>query len=106
MDALDHLSNSEVLPDVILLDVMMPDMSGYEVCKEVRKRYKNEFIPIIMVSANGNPNDVMMGLDCGANDYVKKPFHRKELLSRVRAQIRNRDPARTGDSTGGILKGV
>ena len=69
-------------------------------CTEVRKRYKADFIPIIMVSANGNPNDVMMGLDCGANDYVKKPFHRKELLSRIRAQIRSRCVHRSIDPEG------
>ena len=76
-----------VLPDLILLDVTMPDISGYEVCKEIRRRFPLEKIPIIMVTAKGSPEEVTEGLESGANDYVKKPFHRKELLSRVRAQI-------------------
>ena len=111
-EALDFLANSQTFPDLILLDVMMPDMSGYEVCEEIRRVY-NAPIPIIMVSAKGNPEDIAKGLEMGANDYVKKPFHRQEvrdrgdsmssevnhltfsilptqLLSRVKAHIRNR----------------
>ena len=68
----------------------MPEISGYEVCKEIRRRFPAEKIPIIMVTAKGSPEEVTEGLESGADDYVKKPFHRKELLSRVRAQIRNR----------------
>eukprot|EP00798_Chlamydomonas_sp_ICE-L_P018023 gene18023-24435_t len=89
--ALKFLEDCETLPDVILLDVMMPDISGYEVCMEIRRRHSTVHIPIIMVSAKGNPEHVMKGLEAGSVDYVKKPFHRKELLSRVRAQIRNRE---------------
>lgn len=89
--ALKFLEENETLPDLILLDVMMPDISGYEVCAEIRRRYSKVHIPIVMVSAKGNPEHVMKGLDAGSVDYVKKPFHRKELLSRVRAQIRNRE---------------
>jgi len=90
-EALDFLHNSPTLPDVILLDIMMPDMSGYEVCQEIRRRYAAISIPIIMVSAKGHPEHVMKGLEAGSVDYVKKPFHRQELLSRVRAQVRNRE---------------
>ncbi|GAX79209.1 hypothetical protein CEUSTIGMA_g6649.t1 [Chlamydomonas eustigma] len=90
-EALDFLRQSEVLPDVILLDIMMPDMSGYEVCHEIRRQYSSVSIPIIMVSAMGNPEHVTRGLEAGSVDYVKKPFHRQELLSRVRAQVRNRE---------------
>ena len=77
-EALEFLASSQTFPDLILLDVMMPDMSGYEVCKEIR-RIHNAPIPIIMVSAKGNPEDIAMGLEMGANDYVKKPFHRQEV---------------------------
>ncbi|KAG1665331.1 hypothetical protein FOA52_011744 [Chlamydomonas sp. UWO 241] len=90
-DALVFLEASSVLPDVVLLDVMMPDMNGYELCTKIRKRYSAVSIPIIMVSANGSPEDIAMGLDSGSVDYVKKPFNRQELISRVRAQIRNRE---------------
>ncbi|GAX78845.1 hypothetical protein CEUSTIGMA_g6283.t1 [Chlamydomonas eustigma] len=90
-EALEFLTNCDALPDVILLDVMMPDMSGYEVCQEIRSRYSSISIPIIMVSAKSNPEHIMKGLEAGSVDYVKKPFHRHELLSRVRAQVRNRE---------------
>ncbi|GIL91806.1 hypothetical protein Vretifemale_19399 [Volvox reticuliferus] len=90
-EALDFLKKTATLPDVILLDIMMPDMSGYEVCQEIRRRYSAVSIPIIMVSAKGHPEHVMKGLEAGSVDYVKKPFHRQELLSRIRAQVRNRE---------------
>ncbi|GLI63472.1 hypothetical protein VaNZ11_006446, partial [Volvox africanus] len=90
-EALDFLKKTPTLPDVILLDIMMPDMSGYEVCQEIRRRYSAVSIPIIMVSAKGHPEHVMKGLEAGSVDYVKKPFHRQELLSRIRAQVRNRE---------------
>ncbi|GFH16906.1 uncharacterized protein HaLaN_13426, partial [Haematococcus lacustris] len=90
-EALDFLTKTATLPDVILLDIMMPDMSGYEVCQEIRRRYSAVSIPIIMVSAKGHPEHVMKGLEAGSVDYVKKPFHRQELLSRVRAQVRKRE---------------
>ena len=59
-------------------------------CQEIRKRFSTVSIPIIMVSAKSNPEHIMKGLEAGSVDYVKKPFHRQELLSRVRAQVRNR----------------
>ncbi|KXZ43376.1 hypothetical protein GPECTOR_92g599 [Gonium pectorale] len=90
-EALEFLKRTQTLPDVILLDIMMPDMSGYEVCQEIRRRYSAVSIPIIMVSAKGHPEHVMKGLEAGSVDYVKKPFHRQELLSRIRAQVRNRE---------------
>lgn len=61
-----------------------------QVCKEVRTRYKREAIPVIMLSATSTAQDVAMGLEAGANDYVKKPFERTELISRINVQIRNR----------------
>eukprot|EP00798_Chlamydomonas_sp_ICE-L_P018021 gene18021-24433_t len=89
--ALHFLDSCDSLPDVILLDVMMPGMSGYEVCAEIRRRFQSTFIPIIMVSAKAGPEHVLQGLEAGGVDYVKKPFHRKELLGRIRSQIRNRE---------------
>jgi CheY-like chemotaxis protein len=77
-EALEFLATHPVLPDLILLDIMMPDMSGYEVCEEVRRTY-NETVPIMMVSAKDSPDDIARGLGLGANDYVKKPFHRQEV---------------------------
>ena len=88
IEALEFLATHPVLPDLILLDIMMPDVSGYEVCEEIRRTY-NETIPIVVVSAKDSPDDIARGLELGANDYVKKPFHRTEMLSRVKALLRN-----------------
>jgi len=72
-------------PDLMLLDVMMPEMDGWEVCGEVRKFSQ---MPIIMLTAKGETFDKIMGLDLGADDYIVKPFDAKEVLARVRAVIR------------------
>jgi len=72
-------------PDLVLLDVMMPEMDGWEVCGEVRKFSK---VPIIMLTAKGESFDKVMELDLGADDYVVKPFDAKEVLARVRAVLR------------------
>lgn len=72
-------------PDLILLDLMLPKMSGYDVCKAVR----NDLItPIIMLTARGDTIDQVLGLELGADDYIKKPFIMKELLARVKANLR------------------
>jgi DNA-binding response OmpR family regulator len=72
-------------PELILLDIMMPDMDGYTVCRNIR-----EFspVPIIMVTAKGNDEEKVKGLDAGADDYITKPFSSKELVARVRAVLR------------------
>jgi DNA-binding response OmpR family regulator len=72
-------------PGLVLLDIMMPDMDGYTVCQRIR-----EFspVPIIMVTARGNEEEKIKGLDAGADDYVTKPFSSKELVARVRAVLR------------------
>jgi len=90
-EALAFLSSSETLPDLILLDVMMPDMNGHQVCRAIRELFPSVSIPVIIVSARSDPEDVMQGLSSGSIDYVKKPYHRQEMLSRVRAQLRNRE---------------
>lgn len=72
-------------PDVILLDLMLPGMDGFEVCRELRARVST---PIIMVTARGEEADRVMGLEGGADDYVAKPFSPRELLARIRAQSR------------------
>ena len=72
-------------PDVILLDVMMPQMDGFEVCREIRK---NSSVPIIMITARGEDFEKIMGLDIGADDYIVKPFSPGEVMARVRAVLR------------------
>ena len=72
-------------PDLIILDIMMPEMDGYEVCREVRK---NSMTPIIMLTAKGETFDKVLGLELGADDYMVKPFDTKELVARVKAVLR------------------
>jgi two-component system KDP operon response regulator KdpE len=72
-------------PDLVLLDVMMPDMDGWQVCERIRQLSD---VPIIMLTALGQDDDIMRGLDCGADDYVTKPFSLKVLAARARAILR------------------
>lgn len=74
-----------IRPDVVLLDLMLPGIDGFEVCRRIRKRHD---VPIIMVTARAEPDDRVRGLEGGADDYVAKPFQSRELLARVRAQAR------------------
>ena len=69
-------------PEVIILDVMMPKMNGFEVCEQIRKDYS---LPVIMLSARGEPNDKIRGLESGADDYLAKPFEPRELVARMSA---------------------
>ena len=79
----------EIQPDLVLLDIMLPVMDGWQVCRELRKTMKS---PIIMLTAKGETEDKVSGLEMGADDYIVKPFEVKELLARVHAVLR-----RTGD---------
>ncbi|KAJ9520327.1 hypothetical protein QJQ45_030203, partial [Haematococcus lacustris] len=90
-EALDILAADSVLPDVILLDVMMPGMSGYEVCRKLRELYPLSCIPVIMISAKSKEEHIVEGLAAGSNDYVVKPFGRQEILARISAHLRFRD---------------
>ena len=74
-------------PDLILLDIMMPKMSGYEVCKEIRKKYLPSELPIIMITAKDQVPDLVEGLALGANDYLAKPFSKDELLARLKTHL-------------------
>ena len=79
-------------PDVILLDWMLPVMSGIEVCRQLRRRPQLQDVPIIMLTARGEEIDKIRGLDCGADDYVTKPFSPAELIARIRAVLRRKQP--------------
>jgi len=76
------------VPDLVLLDVMLPVMDGYEVCRRIRKHPTCAHIPIIMLTARGETVDAVMGFEAGADDYIVKPFSPQEMLARVRAKIR------------------
>jgi len=81
--ALDLIAEHQ--PDLIILDVMMPKMNGFEVCSGIRKKYKT---PIIMLSARGESFDRIKGLDMGADDYIAKPFEPRELVARIHSLLR------------------
>jgi len=88
---------SEQLPDLVLLDWMMPKLSGIEVCRAIRADREAANIPIIMLTARGEEADRIRGLDTGADDYLVKPFSPKELVARVRAVLRRVRPASTAE---------
>lgn len=79
------------LPDLILLDVMMPDINGFEVCKTLVSDSRTSDIPIILVTAKTDPEDIKEGLDAGAYDYIKKPINKIELLARVKSELKLSD---------------
>jgi two-component system phosphate regulon response regulator PhoB len=83
----------EYKPDVIVLDWMLPSMSGVDVCKQLRWSPETKSIPIIMLSARGEEGDRIRGLDSGADDYLTKPFSPAELIARIRAIFRRFRPA-------------
>ena len=87
---------SEELPDVIVLDWMLPNVSGIEVCRPVKTRPETREIPVIMLSARSEEGDKVRGLETGADDYVTKPYSETELLARVRSQLRRSRPTMAG----------
>jgi len=89
--AMDRLRDS--LPDVVLLDVMLPDIDGFDVLKMIREI---STVPVIMLTAKGEEDDRVRGLELGADDYVTKPFSPRELVSRVRAVLRRVDQSASG----------
>ncbi len=93
-DALLYVS--EDMPDLILLDWMLPGVSGIEVCRRLKSNSKTRDIPIIMLSARSEEVDKVRGLETGADDYVVKPYSVMELMARVRAQLRRVRPATMG----------
>jgi two-component system phosphate regulon response regulator PhoB len=86
-------SAEERIPDVVLLDLLMPKLDGLEVCRRLRRSPRTRGIPILMVSAKDHESDVVSGLELGADDYVTKPFSPAVLLARVRAVLRRREQA-------------
>ncbi|MCG2820780.1 MAG: response regulator transcription factor, partial [Candidatus Atribacteria bacterium] len=84
-------------PDIIILDIMLPKMDGFEVCKEIRKEYS---VPIIMLTARGEVTDRIVGLELGADDYLPKPFEPRELVARIQSVLRRGSE----DLKSGIIK--
>lgn len=95
---------SAELPDLVILDLMLPEMSGIEVCKQLRKQEKTTAIPIIMVTAKGEEIDRVVGFEVGADDYLVKPFSTRELLLRIKAILRRATPPKQGEKI--LVRGV
>ena len=95
-DGFEALDRFDIVrPDLVLLDVMLPRISGIDVCRQLRKRSQ---VPIIMVTAKGAEIDTVVGLEVGADDYVTKPYRIRELVARMRAVLRRNSMA--GDGSG------
>lgn len=84
--AFTWLSNNSAVYDLVILDVLLPHMNGFDICKSLR--LKNVTVPILMLTSKGALEDTIEGLDCGADDYLKKPFSFDELLARIRSLLR------------------
>ena len=88
---------SKQTPDLIILDLMLPDADGFEICKYLKKEERFSSIPVIMLTAKGEETDKILGLEFGADDYVTKPFSPKELVARVKSVLRRRQkPVESG----------
>lgn len=96
MNGLDALKMAEQMkPDLIILDLMMPEMSGTDVCREIRR---NSNVPIIMLTAKGEEIDRVLGLELGADDYIVKPFSPREVIARIKAVLRRMGENNSKDS--------
>ncbi len=98
----------EETPDLVVLDWMLPEMSGIEVCRRIRGRPETRSLPVIMLTARGEESDRVRGLETGADDYLVKPFSQAELIARIRALLRRSRPALTDEqlSYGGIVMDI
>jgi len=93
------------IPDLVILDLMLPDADGFEICKYMKKQDKLSSVPIIMLTAKSEETDKVLGLELGADDYITKPFSIKELVARVKAVLRRESEKKTLPTVeiGGIL---
>jgi len=92
----------QLRPDIVLLDVMLPSLDGWGVCKEIRR---TNDVPIIMITARETEADRIIGLELGADDYVVKPFSPKEVIARIRAIFRRLDPASRRENDDRVIRG-
>lgn len=88
----------KMFPDLLILDLMLPEMNGLEVCRQLKSDSKTQPIPIIMLTAKGEESDIILGLEMGADDYVTKPFSVQVFLSRVRAVLRRNQETESTES--------
>ncbi len=104
IEALDKITQK--IPDLILLDVMMPRMSGFEVCRKLKSDPQTRDVPIIMVTALNELGDIERGVECGTDDFISKPVNRLELTTRVRSLLRVRHLKNELDRTLAYLNDV
>jgi two-component system response regulator RegX3 len=103
-DGLEALDRFDLVqPDLVLLDVMLPKVSGIDVCRQLRKRTQ---VPIIMVTAKGSEIDTVVGLEVGADDYVTKPYRMRELVARMRAVLRRLPAGGSTAASNGLAEGA
>src|SRR5437763_8786188 len=101
-EALRHVQTS--LPDLVLLDLMLPEVDGLEVCRRLRQDPRTAALPIVMLTAKGEEVDRILGLELGADDYIVKPFSPREVVARIRAVLRrSRAPAGAAPIVTGTL---
>jgi len=85
-------------PDLIVLDLMLPGMDGFDVCRQLKSDPRTAHIPIVMLTVKGEESDIVVGLELGADDYITKPFSPKVLLARIKAVLRRREKEPVGES--------
>src|SRR6187399_2466985 len=93
-----ELAEQDPVPDAVVLDLMLPDISGIEVCRQIRASKKTAQVPVLMLTAKGEEIDRVVGFEVGADDYVTKPFSVRELVLRIRATLR-RNEGKAPEST-------
>ncbi|MGB9722142.1 MAG: response regulator [bacterium] len=92
-EGLEYLLNNPA--DLLILDLMLPEVDGFEICKELRAKEKTKNLPIIILTAKGEEVDRVLGLELGADDYIVKPFSPRELIARIKAILRRKTPEET-----------
>ncbi|NLB18289.1 MAG: response regulator transcription factor [Syntrophomonadaceae bacterium] len=98
LDAINLVEQTD--PDLVILDIMIPAMDGLEVCRLMKQSVRHRNLPIIMLTAKGEEIDTVLGLEMGADDYIKKPFSPRELVARVKARLRSEQILNTEDAQG------
>ena len=107
VEAMDYLNDtSHPLPDLLLLDVMMPRMSGFEVCQRLKEEPRTRTVPVIMVTALNELGDIERGVEAGTDDFLTKPVHKLELITRVKSLLRVRHLKRELDRTEAYIREI
>ena len=92
-------------PDLVVLDLMLPDADGFEICKYMKRKKNLSHIPIVMLTAKSEETDTILGLELGADDYIRKPFSPNELIARVKTVLRRIESRREAETPGNIRVG-